>query len=152
MTDYIQSLRGLIGHAPIMQVGASVILLNAENEVLLQRRADNGMWGYHGGSVELGEALEEAAARELREETGITARSLELYGVFSGPELRYVYPNGDEVYNVDVVYVCRDWSGEPVPQAGEVNELRFFPLESLPEDISPPIRGPLRKFAAEYGA
>lgn len=152
MTEYIKSLRRLVGHAPILQVGASVILLDGESRILLQRRADNGMWGYHGGAVELGEVLEDAAARELLEETGLDAHSLELYGVFSGPELRYTYPNGDEVCNVDVVYICRDWHGTPVPQPGEVEELKFFRLTELPDEISPPIRKALYKFASEHGA
>lgn len=152
MTEYIKSLRRFVGHAPILQVGASVILLDGDGRVLLQRRADNGMWGYHGGAVEPGEVLEEAAARELREETGLVAHSLELYGVFSGPELRYVYPNGDEVYNVDIVYICRVWHGMPVPQSGEVEELRFFALTELPDEISPPIRKALYKFTSEHGA
>ena len=46
-------MRELVGSRPIMQCGASVILVNERGELLLQQRADNGMWGYHGGSVEL---------------------------------------------------------------------------------------------------
>lgn len=151
MTEYMKSLRRLIGHAPVMLVGASVILLDGEGRVLLQRRSDNKMWGYHGGAVELGEAVEEAAARELYEETGLVARSLELYGVFSGKDMHYVYPNGDEVYNIDIVYICRNWEGTPNPQLSEVDELRFFALSDLPADISPPNRLALYKLAAELG-
>jgi len=147
----MKSLRRLIGHAPVMLVGASVILLDGEGRVLLQRRSDNKMWGYHGGAVELGEAVEEAAARELYEETGLVARSLELYGVFSGKDMHYVYPNGDEVYNIDIVYICRNWEGTPNPQLSEVDELRFFALSDLPADISPPNRLALYKLAAELG-
>ena len=104
-------MRELVGSRPIMQCGASVILVNERGELLLQQRADNGMWGYHGGSVELFENVEEAARRELTEETGLTAGQMTLFGVFSGPELAYVYPNGDAVSNVDVVYLCRDYTG-----------------------------------------
>lgn len=147
----MKSLRRLIGHAPVMLVGASVILLDGEGRVLLQRRSDNKMWGYHGGAVELGEAVEEAAARELYEETGLVARSLELYGVFSGKDMHYVYPNGDEVYNIDIVYICRNWEGTQNPQLSEVDELRFFALSDLPADISPPNRLALYKLAAELG-
>ena len=79
---------------------------------MVQKRADNHLWGYAGGSVELDEKVEDAAKRELFEETGLIANSLELFGVFSGKELHYIYPNGDEVSNIDVVYVCRDYCGE----------------------------------------
>lgn len=52
MKEYIKMMRELVGSRPIMQCGASVILVNERGELLLQQRADNGMWGYHGGSVE----------------------------------------------------------------------------------------------------
>ena len=61
MTDYIRSMRALVGHRPILQVGASVIPVN--EAVLLERRTDNHLWGYPGGSVELDEVVEDAARR-----------------------------------------------------------------------------------------
>ena len=39
--------------------------------------------------------------RELFEETGLIAHDLELFGVFSGKDLHYIYPNGDEVLSQD---------------------------------------------------
>ena len=41
MSDYILELRKIVGHRPLLQVGASVIVENDHGEVLLQRRADN---------------------------------------------------------------------------------------------------------------
>ncbi|MBS7528846.1 NUDIX domain-containing protein [Fusibacter paucivorans] len=70
--------------------GASIILYR-NNEVLLQKRTDNQCWGYHGGAIEVGEIVEDAAKRELFEETGLTANRIELYGVFSGPDQYHVY-------------------------------------------------------------
>jgi len=146
MTEYIASIRKLVGNAPLIQCGASVILINEKDELLLQKRRDNGCWGFHGGSVELNEVVEEAAARELFEETGLTANKLELFKVFSGPELYYVYPNGDEVSNIDIVYICRDYSGSLRADSAEVEELAFFALDKIPENISPPQRMPLNEF------
>jgi len=138
-------LRKIIGHRTILQCGASVIVINDKHQVLLQRRSDNHCWGYHGGSVELDEVVEEAAKRELFEETGLAAKALELFGVFSGPELHFIYPNGDEVSNIDIVYLCRDFSGTIKKQASEVDELRWFDIASLPENISSPNRLALKK-------
>ena len=132
-------MRKVVGHRCILQVGASVILEDEHGRVLLQKRADNHLWGYAGGSVELDEKVEDAAKRELYEETGLIANSLELFGVFSGKELHYIYPNGDEVSNIDVVYVCRDYCGELKRQEDEVVELKFFDYANLPEELSPPI-------------
>ena len=147
MSEYIMELRRQVGHRPLLQVGASVIVENEKGEVLLQKRADNHCWGYAGGSVELDEVVEDAAKRELFEETGLIAQELTLFGVFSGKQTHYVYPNGDEVSNVDIVYLCKSYSGQLKCQESEVEELRFFPPDALPENLSPPIRVPLLRWA-----
>ena len=146
MSEYIMDLRAAVGHRALLQVGASVLVEDRDGRLLLQLRRDNHCWGYAGGSVELDERVEDAAKRELREETGLTAHRLELFGVFSGPELHYVYPNGDEVSNVDIAYLCRDWSGTLSAQESEVEELRFFAADELPDNISPPLRPVIRKW------
>lgn len=69
MNDYVKTMRSMIGKKPLLICGASVIVIH-EGNILLQRRQDNGCWGYHGGCLELGEYLEDAAHRELYEETG----------------------------------------------------------------------------------
>ena len=140
MSDYIMDLRKIVGHRPLLQVGASVILEDETGRILLQLRHDNHCWGYPGGSVELDEVVEDAARRELLEETGLVAGEMSLFGIFSGPEYHYVYPNGDEVSNIDIVFLCRDYEGELKCEAGETDELRFFGPHELPENLSPPVR------------
>jgi len=142
MKDYIKNIRKLIGHERLMIVGASVIICK-NGKLLLQKRKDNGCWGYHGGCVELGETVEEAAKRELLEETGLVANSLELLGVFSGKELFYTYPHGDKVANTDVVFLCEDYTGEIITQTNETTALQWFELDKLPGNLSPPIQLPL---------
>ena len=146
MTEYMKFLRSYVGHQPVLQCGASVIVVNENKEVLLQLRADNNCWGYAGGAVEPGERVEDAAKRELFEETGLIAEELRLFSVFSGPELHYVYPNGDEVHNIDIVYICDQYSGALRCGQNEVKELRFFSCNQLPNQLSPPIRLPLYAF------
>lgn len=114
------------------------VLLHRNRELLLVRRADNGLWALPGGSMELGESLEEAAARELTEETGLTAAKLELLHVFSGKDLYYKYPNGDEVYIVVAAYECTEFTGVPAEDGTETGEVRFFAFDEIPSDLSPP--------------
>ena len=139
MSGYIMDLRKVVGHRPLLQVGASVIVEDEKGRILLQLRKDNDCWGHAGGSVELDEVVEEAAKRELFEETGLIANSMELFGIFSGIDTHYIYPNGDEVSNIDIVYLCKDYSGTLKCQDGEVDDLKFFGVDEIPKNISKPV-------------
>ena len=149
MSDYIKDLRKIVGHRPLLQVGASVIVEDDKGNVLLQLRKDNHCWAYAGGSVELDEVVEEAAKRELFEETGLIAKQLELYGIFSGKQIHYIYPNGDEVSNIDIVYICRDYEGELITSNDETEELRWFKIDEMPDNISPPIKAALLQYVKD---
>ena len=137
MTEYMKKIRGFIGNDRLQTVGTSVHIYR-DGKLLLQKRRDNGCWAEHGGYVELGEIVEDAARRELLEETGLTAHSLELIGVFSGEQLFYTYPNGDQVANLDIAYLCEDFSGKIAMQEDEVAGLQWFDIDDLPPNISPP--------------
>ena len=143
MSNYIFDLRKIVGHRPLLQVGASVIVEDSKERILLQLRSDNNCWGYPGGSVELDEVVMEAAKRELFEETGLIAKKLELFGIYSGKETHYIYPNGDEVSNVDIVYLCKDYEGILIESNEEVKQLKWFSYNELPNNISPPVKKPI---------
>lgn len=138
MSGYIMDMRRLVGTRPILQCGASIIVENEKGEILLQLRTDEPSWAYAGGSVELDEEVEATAKRELYEETGLIAEELEFLGVFSGPEMHHIYPNGDEVSNIDMVYICRRYKGTLRCDNDEVEQLEFFPMDSLPSNIFKP--------------
>lgn len=146
MSNYIMDLRSIVGHRPLLQVGASVIVEDNKGRILLQKRSDNHCWGYAGGSVELDEEVEVAAKRELYEETGLIANSLDMFGIFSGKDTHYIYPNGDEVSNVDIVFICKNYSGKLKRQEDEVEQLKFFDIEEVPKEISPPLKIALNKW------
>ncbi|APH03788.1 NUDIX hydrolase [Bacillus weihaiensis] len=135
---YIMELREIVGNRPLIMTGACVILMNSHNEMLLQLRRDNNCWGFPGGSLEMGERVEETAKRELFEETGLLAKELLLFNVFSGQDLYYKYPNGDEVYNVVTAYICKNYEGTLRKEEKEVQELKFFNMADIPSPISPP--------------
>jgi 8-oxo-dGTP pyrophosphatase MutT (NUDIX family) len=144
--DYIQQLRQKVGHAPIILIGATVLILNEQNELLMLLRSDNGCWGVPGGAMEPGERLEDTAIRETLEETSLQIEELTLFDVFSGCELYYQYPNGDEVYNVSIVYTASQVVGELKIDLEEHSKWKYFPLDKLPDNVSPPIKIILEKF------
>jgi 8-oxo-dGTP pyrophosphatase MutT (NUDIX family) len=142
---YVQELRLLVGHRPLIIPGAAVLILNRQGDLLLQHRTDNRQWGLIGGSMEVGESLEETARRETFEETSLELDELEWFGLFSGPELIYKYPNQDIVVNVVAVYIARQFRGR-LKADREAHEIRFFKLRELPTDLSPPDRPVIERY------
>lgn len=130
--SYISDMRRYIGHAPMLCVGATVVVLN-DNKILLNLRSDTHTWGIPGGAAELGETLEDTAARELKEETNLVANSFTLLNVFSGENFYFKYPNGDELYSVIALYLANGVTGNSKINDGESFELKYFSKDELPE-------------------
>jgi len=99
-----------------------VVIPSEDGRVVLIRRGSEpfeDQWALPGGFVELGETVEEAAAREAAEETGLAVEVARLIGVYSEPERD---PRG---HNVSVAFLVRALSGElaAATDASEVSVL-----------------------------
>ena len=144
--SYVRELRALVGHRPLIVAGAAVLICDSENRLLLHHRKDNQQWGLIGGSMEIGESLSETARREALEESGLTLNELNWFDLFSGPELIYELPHGDIVVNVTAVYTSRKYTGKLKPDKSEGYKVRFFKLNELPANISPPDKPVIDRF------
>ncbi|OWA37965.1 ADP-ribose pyrophosphatase [Saccharibacillus sp. O16] len=144
----MRELRSLVGSRPLIMCGASLLIFDRENRVLMLHRNDNDTWCFPGGAMELGESTEETARLEAYEETGLRIGDVELFSVFSGEGMHYVYLNGDEVHNVDVVYRTNAYEGA-LRLDHENRDVRFFRLDELPERISPPVLPVVRKLLTQ---
>ncbi|MEH7383563.1 NUDIX domain-containing protein [Bacillus sp. JJ1533] len=134
---YIEELRKVVGNRPLNLVGTAVGVINEKGEILLQQRM-NGVWGVPGGFLELGESTEEAGRREVLEETGLHIGKMDLVGVFSGKDHFVKLPNGDEFYPITIAYVTREIVGGQLEvNREEGQDVQFFGLYSLPENINP---------------
>ena len=129
---YIMNLRKYVGHEPLIGLGATTLVFNDKNEILLNLRSDTNTWGIPGGSMELHETIEETAVRELKEEAGISADKLELVAVLSGDEYYFEYPNGDKMCTVIVLFKVLNYTGEIKVSDNESKQLKFFSLDALP--------------------
>ena len=134
-SDYISNLRSKIGHMPIFNPVVTLVIYK-KGKILLQKRTDNGTWAIHGGAIELGEKYIDALYREIKEELNIVPVNPQLMGIFSGEELHHTYKkSGDEVYALNHVFICEDYEGDIYFVDGEVENLKWFDINNLPDNI-----------------
>ena len=134
--DYIKELRKKVGNSPIILCACGCIIYNENNEILLEERVDDNKWGLPGGCMELGETIEETAYREVLEETGLKVENLKLFNIYSGKKEHHIYPNGDEVYFVNIVFETNKFSGELHIADNESKSLKFFGIDKIPKQIT----------------
>jgi ADP-ribose pyrophosphatase YjhB (NUDIX family) len=136
MKNYVKYIRDRVGHDAINLTGVNVLIINADNQVLLQRRGTFPYkWGLVGGITELGESLEGTAIREAKEETGLDIKDLNYLGTTSGEKCYIEFPNGDKAYFISVGYYTKSFSGKLKIDDFETKELKFFGYEELPDNI-----------------
>ena len=127
--DYIHDLRKIIGPRKIILNCAGALIIR-DGKILFQRRTDNGRWGLIGGLLEMNETYEQAALREIREETGLEVRLDSFLGIFHNHNM--VWSNGDAAHVLSAMFTAGIISGEPRIDA-ESYELRFFEKDQIPE-------------------
>ncbi|MCI1881479.1 MAG: NUDIX domain-containing protein [Sporolactobacillus sp.] len=133
---YIEEVRSLVGHRPLILVGACALIENGQGDVLLQQRKDPyGYWGIPGGLMELDETIEETARREVREEAGLKIGPLHLLGIYTSSGPLSVAANGDRFRAVTVAYSTDGYSGSLVVDPQESLDFRFVPAGQLPERL-----------------
>jgi 8-oxo-dGTP pyrophosphatase MutT (NUDIX family) len=132
ISEYLKNLRVRIGHDVLLTPGVAAVIVNDRGEVLLQRRSDDGRWGLPGGAMEPGEEPAETLVREVREETALEVVPERIVGVYSGPDFRVRYGNGDEAMIVSITFACRPGTGEPRVNDDESLEIRYFAPDALP--------------------
>jgi 8-oxo-dGTP diphosphatase len=100
-----------------------------DGKILLVKRKNEpfkGKWALPGGFVEYGEKTEDAAVREVFEETGLKTSVKSLVGVYSNPNRD---PRG---HTITVVYLMELVSGE-LCSGDDAADAKFFDLDMLPE-------------------
>jgi 8-oxo-dGTP diphosphatase len=112
----------VVFHGPKIAAGALVVQGGAI--LLNQRDIDPGLgkWGLPAGFVDLGERVEDAATREVKEETGLDVCLEALLGIYSDLERGVVL----------VVYTASVAGGELIV-GHETRAVGFFPPDALPE-------------------
>ncbi len=134
ISDYVKDMREKIGHTPMYMPTVGLIICK-DDKVLLQKRTDDGNWAMHGGGMEPGEEFLDSLRREIKEEINIEPINPEIFGIFAGNDLYHEYPNGDKVYIFNHVFICEEYEGDIKFNDKEVSEVKWFPINELPNEI-----------------
>jgi 8-oxo-dGTP diphosphatase len=114
-------------------VGVGGVVIESGRALLIRRGGEplRGQWSIPGGTLELGESLEQGVARELLEETGLNVRVLDFLEVF---DRIYVEPSaaasGPRFHFVIIDYLCERISGKPCA-GGDAMEVAFAAEDEL---------------------
>ena len=131
MSPYYKQLREKVGASVLLIPSVAAVIHNERGELLLQEKGDEH-WSLPAGAIEPGESPEEAAQREVLEETGLQVEAAEVLGVFGGKAFRYRYPNGDEVEYTVILYRCHVQNQVSTPTDPETKSVRYIAQEDMP--------------------
>ena len=124
--------------SPMLLVAACA-LIDADGRVLISQRPPGkhlaGLWEFPGGKVEPGETPEASLIRELKEELAIDVSASCL------APLSFASHAYESFHLLMPLYVCRRWTGTPVPQEGQM--LKWVRPERLRDYPMPPADLPL---------
>lgn len=136
--DFVLELRRHVGTTPLWLAGATAVIRDADaTRVLLVRRADNGWWTPVTGIIDPGEHPADTAVRESSEEAAVRIRVDRLASI--GVTRMVTYANGDRAQYLDHTFACTYLDGDPHPADGENTDVRWFPVDALPE-LAPHMR------------
>jgi ADP-ribose pyrophosphatase YjhB (NUDIX family) len=138
--SYHGRVRAAMGDATLMFVAARGIIRDEAGRFLLIKRADNGMWAFPAGAMEIGESLPQCAIRETFEETGLKAAKATLFAFMTGPEYTFTNMFGDTYQHLSGSYLLEDITGELDPDPEEAIDAGWFSLDDLPHATSGMVR------------
>jgi 8-oxo-dGTP diphosphatase len=107
------------------RIGVYALIFDDER-VLLAHRRDIDWWNLPGGGMEIGETVEEAMRREVKEETGLEVQVERLVGVYSKPQKQEVV----------LTFRCQVIGGE-LQATEESRACRYFLPDALPRNTLP---------------
>lgn len=112
-------------------VGSGAVIINNQGKIFLNKRGpkarnESGKWDFPGGSVEFGEKLEDAIAREIKEEHDFLIEAIELLEVCN-----HIIPEENQHW-VSPTFICKVKAGEPkICELEKCEEIGWFDFDEI---------------------
>jgi 8-oxo-dGTP pyrophosphatase MutT (NUDIX family) len=113
-----------------IRLGCTAAIFDGNDRILLTKRSDNGQWCLPGGAVDPGETVSEACVREVLEETGLQVRVKRLIGIYSHSDQLVVYPDGNKVQVVALLFEV-EVTGGTAGLSDEVSDFGYFARDEM---------------------
>jgi ADP-ribose pyrophosphatase YjhB (NUDIX family) len=125
-------------------IASGYLFLIKDNSILLSRRFQtgyrDGMYSLPAGHIEDNERMSDGTVREIQEEIGLKIAPEDL-------KLVHVMHRKEDDIRMDFFFVVEEWSGEPTNKEPEkCDDLRWFPMSSLPKNTIPYIAAAIDKY------
>jgi len=115
------------------------------NSFLLVKHTYSNDWALPGGGVEVGESIEEALNRELKEEVGIRCKNIDVMNVYHN----VLITKRDHV----VICLVSSWEEDMSYEQPrlEISKKKWFTINDLPKNLTPCTRYALKEYVAKSG-
>jgi len=127
-------------------IGCGALIINDKNETLLVKRGlksknQVGVWSKPGGAVDLGEKVEDAVIREIKEELGVDIELVKFLG-FTNHIIR-----SENQHWIAFNYLAKIIKGEArILEPEKIAEIKWFDFNNLPENLSQTTSEPIREY------
>lgn len=129
-------IKNFINKPSIFKCLVNVIIMDKAGRILLRYVAEDDKWALPGGVLKKGQLLEELAKAETFNQVGLRCRNLKIFSIYLNCNSYYE----NKVYDLEIVYVCKDISGQLVYDKAQGKVSLFFDIKGIPIKTSPLLR------------
>ncbi len=124
--SYVWKIRQKIGHDELITATVDVVATKGD-QICLVFNKDFNAWTLPAGHVELNDSWQSAIKTEMMEEAGLIAAEKDLlpFATISGPDYKYVYPNGDKTSPFTLVFTCKDFTEKQPSDIEEISDKKW---------------------------
>lgn len=129
-------IKNFIHKPSIFKCAVNVIIMDKAGRVLLRYISEDDIWALPGGALKKGQLLEDLSKAKTYDQVGLRCRNLKIFSIYIDYDSYYE----SKLFNLTLVYVCKDISGQLVYDKAQGKVSLFFDIKNIPGKTSPLLR------------